>query len=107
MGRDPTARRPQSLRIEIETFAEYDGQHTRISLFRSNPIAVDVDATGERAHKDVLERVGREIGTSQTLLGSLSAWLGSLAALILAAGAVWWRLHNFGRKARDDDPKPE
>lgn len=103
----PTSRGAQTLQVHIETFAESAGQRTRISLFRSEPVAIDVKVTGERARKDVIDQANRELATSKPLLDNLAVWLGSLAALILAAGVVWWRLRNFGRKPEDDDPKPE
>jgi len=104
----PTAGGTQSLRVELETFAQDEnGQRTRLALFRSPPISVDVTVTGEQKRKAALEQAGREIGNTTPLMESLTKWLGLLAALLLAAGIVWWRVRNFGRKPKDDDPEPE
>lgn len=103
----PLSRGPQTLQAQIETFAESEGQRTRISLFRSDPVAVDVTVTGEQARADAINQANRELETSKPLLDNLAIWLGSLAALILAAGVVWWRIRNFSRKPKDDNKKPE
>jgi hypothetical protein len=104
----PTAEGNQTLRVEIETFAEDDqGKRTRIALFRSNPITVDVAVTADQKWRQKNEHAAGWFDAMKPLLESVTAWLVGLGALILAAGVVWWRLRNFGRKAKDDDPKSE
>jgi hypothetical protein len=104
----PTAEGNQTLRVEIETFAEDDqGKRTRIALFRSNPITVDVAVTADEKWRQKNEHAAGWFDAMKPLLESVTAWLVGLGALILAAGVVWWRLRNFGRKPEDDDPKPE
>jgi len=104
----PLAQGAQTLQVEVEAFARDEaGKRTRIELFRSEPIAVDVDVTGEQARKNAIDQASREIGNTTPLLETMTKWLGGLAALILAAGVVKWRLRNFGRRAPDDDQKPE
>jgi hypothetical protein len=104
----PTGGGRQNLRVQIESFAEDEaGARTRIALFRSNPIDVDVTVTAERKRQDALGQATREITATTPLLEALTKWLGALAALILVAGIVWWRIRNFSRKPKDDDPAPE
>jgi hypothetical protein len=103
----PLSRGPQTLQAQIETFAESQGERTRVSLFRSDPVSIDVAVTGEQARADAINQASRELETTKPLLDNLAIWLGSLAAVVLAAGIVWWRIRNFGRRPKDDDPEPE
>lgn len=97
----------QTLRVEVESFAEDEaGKRTRIALFRSDPITVDVAVTADQKWRQKNERAAGWFDAMKPLLESATAWLVGLGALILAAGVVWWRLRNFGRKPKDED-RPE
>lgn len=104
----PTDKGTQTLRVEVETFAEDEtGGRTRLTLYRSPPIDIDVEVTAQEKRKETYRKVGDEITNTTPILESLTKWLGLFAGLVLAAGVVWWRLRNFGRKPKDDDQKPE
>lgn len=91
------------LQVRVETFAESDdGERTRLSLYRSPPIAVAVVVSSRDQRLDRVRDFEEETTVWQRLVEALTGWFGAAAALVLAISLLVWRLRSFGRRPEAD-----
>lgn len=94
----------QILQAQVETFAVGDdGSRTRLSIYRSEPIAVAVFVSARDERLDDVKRWEEETGVWRGLVEALTGWAGALAALILALSLIAWRIRRFGRESEIDE----